>query len=276
MTSLRSTLPLAALAALLFCLSGCGVAVYQPSRVAGFQLEPEQEINDEDIGKAFAAKPQLPSKPSVAYFVFDDKYGDEVSAMLGALPGVRSTYPIPPLLVTGQRRFDDTRHRYEPPTPMSMKKLRLLAARAHADVLVVVDYGYRVTDSPNGLAALGVALVPLLFVPFRDVHVKSYVDSYIIDTRNGYLYGHLQTSEEQTSEYENIYSGVGDELIERQLEKLVSDTGRLMSTLLSEEHEGSLSPLKNEPATEPEPAAASPEGADATSARHEAAEAHKR
>lgn len=273
----RSLLPFAVLVACLLCLSGCGTAVYQPSRVAGFELEPEQEIDDEAIGKAFSAKPQLPSKPRVAYYVFDDEHAGEVGTMLGALPSVTSTYRIPPLLVTGQRRFDDAHHGYEPRTPLSMKKLRLLAARAHADVLVVVDYGYRVTDSPNGLAALGVALVPLLFVPFRDVHVKSYVDSYVIDTRNGYLYGHLQTSEEQTSEYENLYSGVADELVERQLEKLVGDTGRLMKKLLGEERDGSVSPLKKEPAEEPKPKGGEPSTEDAAiSARQEAADAHKR
>ncbi len=238
------------IACCLALLTGCGSAVYQPSHVAGFELEPEQEIDDQTIEKAFRARPQLPSKPSVSYFAFDDDYAYKVGEMLAGVPAVATTHRIPNVLVTGERKYTD-HSSYGAARPMSMKKLRLLAARAKTDLVVVVDYGYRISDTANGLAALGVAIIPLFFVPFRDLKVESYVDSYIIDTRNGYLYGHLETKDEAEVEYENIYSDVADEMVERQLEKLVGQTGRLMTKLLAEERDASKQPLQRDPSDLP-------------------------
>jgi hypothetical protein len=87
-----------------------------------------------------------------------------------------------------------------------MKKLRLLAARAHADVLVVVDYSRRIDVSVNALAALNVFIVPALFLPFRDVKVESAVDAFVVDVRNGYVYGHVALAERQTKPHQTIYS----------------------------------------------------------------------
>lgn len=247
-------------------LCGCSTAVYQPSRVAGFELEAEREIDDEDIQKAFAAKPQVPAQPTVSYFVFDDDYADGVAKMLGKLPTVKSTYRIPSLMVNGKRRFDqDARNPYhsEPSQPLSLKKLRLLAARAQTDILVVVDYGYRVESTPNGLAALGVLIIPTFFAPMRDVRVESYVDSYVIDTRNGYLYGHLQTNLEQSEDYLDVWNDAPKAMIDAQFSELVSKTGRLLDELLVEERASSAKVASG----------ATPE---ATSARHDSDVAQSR
>lgn len=236
-------------ALILSTVTGCGT-VYQPSRVAGFELEPQQEIDDEDIAKAFAAKPQIPARPNVAYHVFDEDYAPDVSEMIAKLPQVHAQYRIPALMVDGSRRFDDDHrhHHYGAPDkkPLSMKKLRLIAARAHSDLLVVVDYGYRVSDDPNALAALGVLIVPVFFAPMRDITVESYVDSYVIDTRNGYLYGHVQTTREATEEYVNVWTSPSDEMVKEQLEELMAKTGKLMTELLLEERSNSVRPLRQE------------------------------
>lgn len=251
----------------LFTLAGCGGSVYQPSRVAGFELEPQQEIDDEDIEKAFAAKPQIPQEPNVAYYVFGDDYAEDVSGMIGTLPDVHAQYRIPALMVDGSRRFDDNRHYYgsPPKKPLSMKKLRLLAARAHSDLLVVVDYGYRVSDDANGLAALGIFIVPVFFARMRDITVESYVDSYVIDTRNGYLYGHVQTTREQEKEYVNVWDDVAKEMIADQLDELMNKTGKLMTNLLAEERDNSVTPLRQE--KQEEEKKASPLKTDAISSR---------
>ena len=129
-----------------------------------------------------------------------------------------------------------------------MKKLRLLSARAQTDLLVVIDYGYRHTDSANGWAAMAPLIIPMFFVPMRDVTVESYVDSYVIDTRNGYLYGHVQTSEEKTEEYVSLFDPAHKAMIDDQFDLLMNKTGKLMTNLLAEERGNSLSPLKKEPA----------------------------
>lgn len=248
-------------------LSGCGGSVYQPSRIAGFELEPEQEIDDEAIEKAFSAKPQIPSKPNVAYYVFDDEYAEGVSGMIDTLPDVHAQYRIPGLMVDGSRRFDKEQHYYgaPPKKPLSMKKLRLLAARAHSDLLVVVDYGYHVSDDANALAALGVLIVPIFFTPMRDITVESYVDSYVIDTRNGYLYGHVQTSREQEKEYVDVWTDVSKDMIADQFDELMDKTGKLMTNLLAEERSNSVSPLRQQ--KEQEEKKGTPLKTDAVSSR---------
>jgi hypothetical protein len=85
-----------------------------------------------------------------------------------------------------------------------VKKLRLLAARANTDVLVIVDHGYR-NMGANGLVGLNVLLLPILFVPFLDASVKGYAEAFVIDVRNGYLYGHVVEEDQRGSSYATIY-----------------------------------------------------------------------
>jgi len=180
----------------------CGGSIYMPSRVANFDPDGAAEINDEDVRKAFEAKPQLGDKFNVAYFSFDPSKDADVEKVVRDVPGVSSVYAIPALEATGKHRYDET------PTnaPLSMKKLRLLAARAHSDVLVVVDYSRKTEATPNALVALNVLLFPTFFTPFLDVKVQSAVDAFVVDVRNGYVYGHIALSQQQTKPHQTIYS----------------------------------------------------------------------
>ena len=216
---------------LLLC-AACGGA-YQPSRSAPFDLEPNAEINDEDVRKAFEARPQLPEPLHVAYYPFDPSKAEEVDAMLRKLPTVASVYRIPPLLVTGERRFQESSP-WAPPRELSLKKLRLLAARARADVLIVLDRGYR-SDGVNALAALDVLVLPVLFVPFLDNEVESYLEAYVIDTRNGYLYGHLTQDEKSGPSFATIYARSGETIAEEQWQRLRAAMGADLEKLLREE-----------------------------------------
>lgn len=182
-----------------------------PSRVAGFDPDASSQIDDEDVRKAFEARPQLAEHPNVAYYSLDASKNADIERVLHAIPGVGTLYAIPPLAVTGARRFDETPSWGAPPAqPLSVKKLRLLAARAHCDVVVVVDYAYRTDVSANALVALDALVLPTLFVPFRDLKIQSYVDAFVIDTRNGYLYGEATSSHEDKKSYQTIYADEGD------------------------------------------------------------------
>lgn len=221
----------------LLVLPACGGAVYAPARTAGFELDDPREIDDEDIAKAFLARPQMSEELRVAYYVFDEDHAEEVKMMLETAPTVVSTYRIPSLMVTGERRFDEQNPYASPERkPVRLKQLRLLAARARADVLIVVDYGYEVKKQANGWAAFGAAaFVPLLFVPWLDVEVKSYVDSYVIDVRNGFLYGHLSTNGEGEETQQTVHSDADQTLIEDQLKALLAQTGVLLGKLVTDE-----------------------------------------
>jgi hypothetical protein len=185
----------------------CGGSVYQPSRLAHFEADGSAEVNDEDVRKAFEAKSQLGDQLNVAYFTFDPSKEADIEKAIRAVHGVSSVYAIPALAVTGQHRFDDTPSWQAPaPAPLSIKKLRLLAARAHCDVLVVVDYSRRTDVTVNGFVALDILLLPTLFVPFLDAKVQSAVDAFVLDTRNGYMYGHVALAKEDRAPRQTIYA----------------------------------------------------------------------
>lgn len=230
---------LACFGAVALLLAGCGGSIYQPSKVAGFDPDGSAEINDDDVKKAFEARPQMGESLSVAYFTFDPTKEKDLEDALRDVPGVTSTYAIPALMVTGQRRFDEAPS-WQPRAaqPLSMKKLRLLAARAHCDVLLVVDYGNKVDVSVNGLVAFNVALLPALFLPFRDLKYTSYVEAFVVDTRNGYLYGHVSSEQQSEAKFETIYAS-GDDAWKTQWSALKRDLHASIVKLTREERAAS-------------------------------------
>lgn len=228
MTRPHPSFALALLFALMLPLTGCGMAVYTPSRNATFELDPGKEVNDEEVKKAFEARPQMAERPTIAYYTFDPERANDIEAMLKQVPNVASVYRLPKLLVTGQRRFDEGRpgggYGYgAPATEISVKKLRLLAARAHADLLLVFDYGHR-TGTANGWTALTPLLIPILFVPFLDNSVESYLETHVIDVRNGYLYAHLTADEKGGNSRETIWGRGTQPVIDELWVKLLGST----------------------------------------------------
>jgi hypothetical protein len=224
----RRVVSCAALVALA-ATTGCSVATYQPRSLP---LDREAEIDDDDIRKAFEAKPQLPARMTVAFYSLgthdertlgpggkdaDDEplaglqNDAELEAMLAKLPGVDGVYRIPAVAVSGQQRYGGEHgHGYgAPAAELSVKKLRLIAARAHADVLVVFDHG-RQAGSVNGLFGFIPLIVPVLFVPMFDARVESYMTAYVVDVRNGYFYGQLDASERGGDDYVTIYASDTD------------------------------------------------------------------
>lgn len=213
-------------------LVGCGGAVYRPSEHAKFEIDATREVTDEDVEKAFEARPQLPESFKVAYYSFDTERTEDIEKMLTGVAGVVSVYRIPPLMTSGKRR-NHRANRWAPPEEVSVKKLRLLAARARADVLVVVDAGYE-QGEVNGLVALNALVVPIFFTPWLDRTAESYLEAYVIDTRNGYLYGHVVTEEEGGDAFSTIYADP-DEVVEAHWAKMRADMGVTLSALFAAE-----------------------------------------
>ncbi|MBH23987.1 MAG: hypothetical protein CMH57_05970 [Myxococcales bacterium] len=229
-----------ALAALgLIWLSGCGASVYSPRGNVGLDLNPAFEINDDDIRKAYEARPQLPKQLKVAYLSFDDENNDALDEALRKVPGVAEVYRIPELMVSGERRYEQRRHYspWEQPKPLSIKKLRLLAARARCDVLLIVDNGHRIENSPNGLIALSPLIVPVFIAPMTDVEVESYMEAFLIDVRNGYLYGHIQADQRDTEDYETIFSSYGAKKADAHYDTLLKEITAELADLIKAERE---------------------------------------
>ncbi len=216
--------------ALLPLLAACGQTLYQPGRAV--RLDPSDQVSDAEIGAAFGARPQLSGKLRVAYFAFDDKQAADLERTLGGLPGVEATYRIPELLVLGKRRFQETTP--DAAQPLSLRQLRLQAARARCQLLVVVDYGYKIDRSVNGWVVLNALVVPSLFVPFLDSEVESYMDSYVIDVRNGYLYGQLNTREEGEKKRLTVWSDAAEDLVESQWWQLLNATHDTLKKVIAD------------------------------------------
>lgn len=215
--------------------AGCGGGSYQPSRSSNFQIDSEAEIDDDDIRKAFEARPQMPpSSLRLSYYTFDPEIAGDLDKTLTTMPGVSSVYRIPPLLVTGQRRLQESNGYYGQTADVSVKKLRLLAARAKTDVLVIVDHGYRNTGI-NPLVSFSMMLVPLLFLPFLDTNIKGYVETFVVDVRNGYLYGHLVQEDERGDHYTTIYGKKVEEYAVEQWAELRTRFGKDLSALIEAE-----------------------------------------
>ncbi|MEO1269078.1 MAG: hypothetical protein AAFX99_13335 [Myxococcota bacterium] len=251
--------------------TGCG-SVYTPRGNIGLDLNPEFEINDEDIRTAYEARPQLPSSIRVAYLSFDDEHNDELDQALRSLPGVEDVYRIPDIMVSGQRRFDNphgySNNPWQPSKPLSIKKLRLLAARAGCDALLIVDNGHRIQGSPNGLVALSPLLVTVFFVPMSNLDVDSYMEAFLIDVRNGYLYGHVQADRNETIDYVSVFSTAGERRAKGHYDVLLEEVAADLGHLLQAESTAG-APSNTAPstpsipsATEPAATPSSSEGAD--------------
>ncbi len=205
---------------LLSVATGCGGSMYQAS--SGVKLEVDgngREVDDVDVAKAFEAAPQLGAKSRVAYYTFDEAHAEDITRAIAAVPNVASVYQISTLLVSGKRKFQETPSDAQP-QELSIKKLRLLAARAHADVLVVFDHGYR-GGGVNGWVALNVLLVPMLFTPWLSNKTESYAQAHVIDVRNGFVYGEVETAEKSGSGAVTIYGPNVADVAEQQWPKLM-------------------------------------------------------
>lgn len=217
-------------------VAGCGgTRVYRSSQSWRVSPDAPTQVSDEDIARAFEARPQMPDRIRVAYFAFDPESRERLRDTLRELPGVDDVYEIAPLLVTGERRFDTA-----PPAAgeLDLRRLRLLAARAQCDLLVVVDNGYRVEQDVNGWIALAPLIVPMLFTPHLDTTVESYFDAYLVDVRNGYLYGHVETTEEGHSEKDTVWNDVASRIAEEHYDALLTRTREALAQLLTEGRAG--------------------------------------
>ncbi len=183
--------------------SGCGVQVFRPSVV----VDPNdaREISDQDIQKAFKARPQLRLPATLALYEMGPR--DKVLPLhLKKLRGVRTVYEVPSLLVEGPR--PDASHRRSsanrrPRVVVSLKKLRLLSARARSDVLVLSSITVVRRTRPNWLLSFAPLLVTSLVLPMNHIQATVKREVLVLDVRNGYLYEHFKLQKSARKRYVN-------------------------------------------------------------------------
>ena len=208
--------------------AGCAGTVKARPWPSGFEAEVAQTATDEDIAAAFERPPRLPARLRLAVYAPDADKAARIANLLQARDDVSSVYRIPSALggaESGTRRST--------PMPVALRALRLLAARAGAETLVVADWNYRIDHRANGLAAFGVALVPLLFVPFQDVAVETRLELHVVDTRSGYLHGLASAAHGAEDEFLTIYSDRGLRLVEDDFVSLLGEAAAELDALFA-------------------------------------------
>lgn len=184
-------------------LSGCGVHVFRPRVV----VDPNdaREITDQDIQKAFRARPQLRLPATLALYEMGPQ-DEALPRHIKQLRGVRTVYEVPALLVEGPRPKSShgrSLGNHGRQVVVSLKKLRLLSARARSDVLVLSSTTVTTRAQPNWLLCFAPLLVTSLVLPMNHVQVTVHREVLVLDVRNGYLYEHFKLKRSTKKRYVN-------------------------------------------------------------------------
>ena len=175
-----------------FLIIGCGATLTSYSPQSSFAPDDPRQITDDDIRKAFEARPQiLPPVKLAQYSMSNDDYFSYFKKIQGTRL-VDEVYRIPTELVDGVSNYsrDDYRYydRFQERKPINLKYLRLLAARARSDILVIVANDVSIHTRTNEWGCLYPLIIPSFFTPHRDFYAEMTTRAFVLDVRNGYLY----------------------------------------------------------------------------------------
>ena len=231
MTSSRSFSRLVlVLVALASCASiGCGGVITSTTPTLSIQSHaPSVDgLSADELSAIIAERPSVREGYGLSWLAISPGHENTLAAAFEGLPGQSESHRISPLVATGRRRFDEARGE------VSLQTLRVLAARAHTDVLVIVDHGWRSTRSPNGWAAFSVLLLPSLFTPQIDAHVEVYVELTVLDVRTGAILGETSASDAVRISNMTIWSEEDRERADSSLDALLGASHDQLATLLT-------------------------------------------
>lgn len=101
--------------------------------------------------------------------------------------------PLSPLvaeLVAGEQREAERRGRWDRASLAdTIRKLRLGAARQHADLVLVYEVAGTGKDNATFLSAADLSIVGMFIVPSRHLKAEGIASALLLDVRNGYPYG---------------------------------------------------------------------------------------
>lgn len=187
----------------MFIITSCSsMDVYTPARI---DPNDSRQITDDDIRKAYEATPQLNPVSNISVFNAGPEHGD-ISKLISTFPFAGKIYRVPTLLATGMVDNNQHARRYEQSKPVDIKRLRLIAARAHSDVLLITLLSHEWKISPNGWVAASIIPVTPLFLPMFDVSVESKLKVWMFDVRNGFMYTSMDFKEKSCSDIHTLYS----------------------------------------------------------------------
>jgi hypothetical protein len=177
--------------------AACGTSTsFQQAALREHLAGKAPEINDDEVARALALRPQLPKPFRLGVFFRD-------AETLGAQPAWRWDLAQKQrvLAATAALRergeagdvfmIDDAVVAHD-----DLPAIRLAAARHGADAVLVVSGIDDARRSENGWAAAYVVIAPVLFAPGSDLRETFMVSAELWDVRNEYLYMAAQAEAE--------------------------------------------------------------------------------
>ncbi|WCL50698.1 hypothetical protein [Leptospira sp. GIMC2001] len=169
----------------LLTFSNCGTSrSYSPSGT--IDSPDDRVISDEEIRRAFEAKPQIRKPSRIAWYNLGV---DEIpEKIMFTDPNISLNYKIPKNLIEGFSSRSRRSYYSEERNQINLSSLRLFAARAKCDLLIVTTSDFDATRKPNIFSAFNIFIVPIFILPYLDTNYQYTAEILIFDVRNGYLY----------------------------------------------------------------------------------------
>lgn len=219
-------------------LSSCASKSYM-TPISTVSPDSVYQITDDDIREAFKTKPQL-TKPLIVAVYNASVEKNALPDSLEKLTDVKSVFEVSPWMLEGDNyklRLENPWYgRYRDPNPAPMKAIRLEAAKGRADVVVYCGISHAVQQEGNWLAWSYVALVPMIFVPGQKCAIQSSIDVFVVDVRNGFMYGSYHEDVSDAKGYVRINYESTDEFREfknKQVRKLIPGATKAIARILN-------------------------------------------
>lgn len=81
----------------------------------------------------------------------------------------------------------------------TVRNIRLGAARQHVDVVLIYEVFAESETSSNPLAVTKIALIGYFLAPSENISADGFAQAVLVDVRNGYTYGHVDTVSEDAA-----------------------------------------------------------------------------
>lgn len=172
-------------------LFGCAARMsYAPT--SSYSEGDSRDINDEDILKAFQAEPQINFPVKIAWY---NMSSDSLLYYIKSIDNknVVENHLIPKTLIEGLEPLYGRPYysSFYSAKPINFKEVRLLAARAKCDLVILVTSRFEENRTLNGWWFLNILILPALITPYSHVEYKYSSELFVFDVRNGYMYRNL-------------------------------------------------------------------------------------